>query len=118
MRGQFLNVWLFGAWCKICNDDVRMSLRGPLPSGQCTSSWCVVSNSPLILIPVVVQLAEQDHMVFCPWHNISPLSLSPYKNWETRPVFGNCAQDQSFNKKWETEGVCSNVPEKAVATKD
>ena len=111
-----------------------MSLRGPLPSGQCTSSWCVVSNSPLILIPVVemsaptcqhlfklLQLAEQDHMVFCPWHNSSPLSfrsLSPYRNWETRLVFGNCAQDRSSNKKWETEGVCSNVPEKAVATKD
>ena len=45
MRGQSLNVQLFGAWSKICNDEIRMSPRGPLPSGQCTSSWCVVSNS-------------------------------------------------------------------------
>ena len=53
MRGQSLNIRLFGAWFKICNDEIRMNPRGPLPSGQCTSSWCVVSNSPLILIPVV-----------------------------------------------------------------
>ena len=71
MRGQSLNVQLFGAWFKICNDEIRMSPGGPLPSGQCTSSWCVVSNSPLILIPVV-------EMSLCP-HIIdySLMSIGP-----------------------------------------
>ena len=44
-RGQPLDVRLFGAWSRICNDEIIMNPRGPLPSGQCTSSWynkCVV----------------------------------------------------------------------------
>ena len=45
MRGQSLNVQLFGAWFKICNDEIRMSPRGPLPSGQCTSSWYNIIDS-------------------------------------------------------------------------
>ena len=58
-------------------------------------------------------------MVFCPWHNSSPLSFQksiPISKLGDQASVWELYTGSRSNKKWETEGVCSNVPEKAVAT--